>query len=143
VVPAVLNAFYSEAFQQVRSSGCIWQGTYQCSRPTRFRAYRMRIHLLRRRNWFLVTNPLFIERPQKKLAQADPKRYVDSSGLINMSIHCRCSRRVDMPGQWDFVPAYLRLRGRASLELTHGFCPTCHAYFYPNLLGEREGRGIA
>jgi len=131
VIPEVLSAVYSAAFQKVLREGVCWEKSYQCSSPRAFRMFRMRIHLLKPQSWFLVTNSLIRTRSHAKVAAPDPNTYVDSDGLITMCAHCRCSRRVDKPAQWDFVPKYLRLRGKASLHVSHGFCPLCCAYFYP------------
>jgi len=77
-----------------------------------------------------VTNPLIYESAHRNVARADSSLYLQPDGLITMCAHCRCSRRVDLPDQWDFVPDYFQLKGQASLIVSHGFCPICHAYFY-------------
>lgn len=130
-IPEVLRAVYSAAFQEVRSTGLVWEQSYECSSPTVFRMFRMRIQLLRPQNWFLVTNRLVFERSHPKVAEPDPNTYVDSDGLITICAHCRCSRRVDSPDQWDFVPEHLQLRGESAMKVSHGLCPICRAYFYP------------
>ena len=130
VVPDVLKKFYCDAFAQALKQG-VWEISYQCSSPDLFRKYRMRVHALTNRAWLMVTNPLVYESPHHKVATADSKLYVKPNGLVMMCAHCRCSQRVDLPDQWDFVPDYLRLKGQASLIVSHGFCPVCYAYFYP------------
>lgn len=129
VIPTALSKFYAETFQKVRTRQQVWEHSYECSSPDLFRKYRMRIHFLTRRNWFLVTNPLIFQRKHRNPARPDPKKYVSSTGLITMCAHCRCANRVDNPDQWDFVPEYLQFKGQDSLQLSHGFCPTCYAYF--------------
>lgn len=128
-IPGVLKTFYSDAFARARTLG-VWEVSYECSSPDRFRMYRMRVHALTDRNWLIVTNPLIYESPHRKVAAADSKLYVQSNGLITMCAHCRCSQRVDLKEQWDFVPDYLRLQKQTSLVVSHSFCPVCYAYFY-------------
>jgi hypothetical protein len=101
-----------------------------CSSPTVFRMFRMRIHLLKPQNWFVVTNVLTVERSHARMAAADPNAYVDTNGLVTTCAHCRCSRRVDSPDQWDFVPEYLQPRLESAVKVSHGLCPVCRAYFY-------------
>ncbi len=129
VIPDVLKAVYADAFQQVLSTGRVWEQPYECSSPTVFRMYRMRIHLLKPQDWLAVTNPLVVERSHPRTAPADPNTYVDGNGLVTMCAHCRCSRRVDNPDQWDFVPDYLQPK-LAAVKVSHGLCPVCRAYFY-------------
>jgi len=130
-IPDVLRAVYSAAFQEVLHTGLVWEQSYECSSPTVFRMFRMRIHLLRPQNWFLVTNTLVLERSHPKVAKPDPNTFVDSNGLITICAHCRCSMRVDRPDQWDFVPEHLQLRGVSAMKVSHALCPVCRVYFYP------------
>jgi len=130
-VPDVLMAVYSAAFQEVLGTGLVWEQSYECSSPTIFRIFRMRVHLLKPQNWFLVTNTLVLERSHMKVAEPDQKKYVDSDGLITTCAHCRCSRRVDNPDQWDFVPEHLQLGRESAMKVSHALCPVCRAYFYP------------
>jgi len=129
-IPDDLRAVYSDAFQHVLSTGRVWEKSYECSSPTVFRLFRMRIHLLKPQNWFVVTNALVVERSHARTAAADPNTYVDVNGLVTTCAHCRCSRRVDNPDQWDFVPEYLQPRLEAAVKVSHGLCPVCRAYFY-------------
>jgi len=131
-IPDVLHNYYREAFARAQGHA-VWEGSYECSSPELFRKYRMRIHALPTGSLFVITNPLIFERPHRNPTKPDATKYVQSDGLITMCVHCRCSRRVDVSEQWDFVPQYIRLKGDASLMVTHGFCPVCHAYFYPTV----------
>ena len=45
---------------------------YECSSPDLYRLFRMRIHLLRPENWYLVTNSLVIEEPHDRAAGPPP-----------------------------------------------------------------------
>jgi len=129
-IPEELRALYSDAFRQVFSTGRVWEQSYECSSPVVFRVFRMRIHLLKPQNWCIVTNPLVVERPHTRAALGDAKIYVNADGFLTMCAHCRCSRRQDDPGQWDFVPEYLQLTPASSPKVSHGLCPVCRAYFY-------------
>ncbi len=129
-IPDVLKPAYSDAFQHVLSSGLVWERSYECSSPTVFRIYRMRIHLLKPRDGFVVTNTLVVERPHAGTATADANKYVDPKGVLTVCAHCRCSKRVDNPDHWDFVPEYLKLKPESTPKLSHGLCPVCRAYFY-------------
>lgn len=129
-IPDVLKPAYSDAFRQVLSTGLVWEQSYECSSPTLFRVFRMRIHLLKPRHWFVVTNTLVVERPHGGTAMADANTYVDANGFVTVCAHCRCAKRVDNPDQWDFVPQYLQLRLESTPKVSHGLCPVCRAYFY-------------
>lgn len=129
-IPEVLRSAYADAFQQVLRTGKVWEQAYQCSSPSVFREFRMRIHPLKPQNWFVVTNPLSFERPHTKEARADTDTYVNANGFVTMCAHCRCAKRLDNPEQWDFVPEYLQLGLLSARKVSHGLCPICRAYFY-------------
>lgn len=129
-IPNVLKPAYSDAFRGVLGTGRVWEQSYECSSPTVFRIYRMRIHLLKPQDWFVVTNTLVVERPHTGTATADASTYVNTSGLVTVCAHCRCSKRLDNPDQWDFVPEYLKLALEFKPKVSHGLCPVCRAYFY-------------
>jgi PAS domain-containing protein len=130
VVPAVLAGVYTRAFETVSATGRVWSQVYHCSSPEVFRRFRMRIHPVRRLNWFLVSNALVVERPHQHGVSAVDETYF-SGGVVTMCAHCRLVRRVVAPDGWDFVPAYLRFTGRDTLKVSHGLCPICEAHFYP------------
>ncbi len=129
-IPDVLKPAYSDAFGEVLSTGQVWAQSYECSSPTLFRVFRMRIHLLKPRNWFVVTNTLVVESPHRETATADASAHVDANGFITICAHCRCTKRIEDPNQWDFVPQYLQLSLESIPKVSHGLCPVCRAYFY-------------
>jgi hypothetical protein len=131
-IPNVLRAVYSNAFREVVKSGRVWEKSYICASPDQFRKYRMMIYFLERRNWFLVTNSLVVEQSHRNTQSPNQYLYFNQ-GIITMCAHCRCSRRVDRPEEWDFVPEYLRLKGLDALNVSQGLCPICQAYYYPDL----------
>jgi len=131
-IPKVLKPVYMRAFKQVAKTGLIWEKTYKWSSPEHARRFRMKVYFLERRNWFLVTNSLLVERPHRNIHGTDSDTYF-SRGIITMCAHCRCSKRVDGSNRWDFVPEYVRLKGLQALKISHGLCSICQAHFYPHL----------
>lgn len=130
-IPKALGPLYRHAFRSASTSARIWTKVYECSSPLQFRKYRMRIYPVKRRHWFLVTNSLVVQREHKKLSAPNDDSYV-SRGIVTMCAHCRCSQRAETPERWDFVPEYLELNGPYALNVSHGLCPICQAYFYPD-----------
>jgi hypothetical protein len=130
-IPEVLRPAYSEAFADVQRTGNVWERSYECSSPDVFRVFRMRIHLLKPENWFLVTNSLVMERPHENAADWGAHTYFDGHGRVTICAHCRCSRRTDKPDLWDFVPEHLELGWGEPIKVSHGLCPVCRVYFYP------------
>ena len=60
------------------------------------------------------------------------RKYLPNKGWRQVTTgECsRCSRRVDSPDQWDFVPEYVQPRLGSAVKVSHGLCPVCRAYFY-------------
>jgi hypothetical protein len=56
--------------------------------------------------------------------------YLSPGGMITMCAHCRRTRRQDGSNEWDWVSRFLRETGR---KTSHGLCPRCTAYLYPDL----------
>ena len=131
-IPGVLSDVYTRAFKNAGATGRVWSKLYQCSSAEAFRRFRMRIHPVKSLGWFLVSNTLVVERPHRNGADAADTTYF-SGGVVTMCAHCRSVRRAVLPEVWDFVPAYLRFRGRDRLKVSHGLCPICAAHFYPGL----------
>ncbi len=130
IIPEVLRKAYADAFQRVLATGRVWEHAYECSSPALFREYRMRIHLLKPQNWYVITNPLSFERRHAGGSSADAQTYVNADGFVIMCAHCRCSKRLSKPEQWDFVPEYLQPSSVSGAKVSHGLCPICKAYFY-------------
>ena len=131
-IPNVLASAYAEAFASVEATGRVWTKAYECFSPDMLRRFQMRIHFLKSRRWFLVTNALIVERPHENVEPSAERVYFDR-GVITMCAHCRCVRQVGSHGGWDFVPYYLQLKGLDLLKISHGLCPICQAYFYPGV----------
>ena len=134
VIPDELRPLYANAFAHVRQTGEVWQCTYECSSPQKFRQFRMRIHWLIP-DLFLVTNTLAIEAAHANISNGNLDGYLSPGGAISMCSHCRCTRRIDAPEQWDFVPTHLELSPKVA-KISHGLCPICRTYFYPSTIPE-------
>ena len=132
LIPEVLRPFYSGAFREVMATGRVWEKSYECSSPTLFRRFRMRIHLVKPQDWFVVTNSLVVERSHTRVMfRPNPNEYMDANGFISVCAHCRCSRHINNADRWDFVPEYVEPALNYAARISHGLCPVCRAYFYP------------
>lgn len=129
-IPDVLRPFYSRIFNQVLTTGLVWQHVYECSSSQMFRKFRMRIHPFKS-EWILVTNALVVEAAHDQPAVADAV-YRNGDNLIVMCAHCRCSQRADIPNLWDFVPSHLDVNPHL-LGVSNGICPVCRSYFFSRI----------
>jgi hypothetical protein len=120
-IPDTVKAFYSDAFSYVLSRKEVWEGTYECNSATFFHMHRMRVRLLKPKNWFLVTNAL-----HSNSGGNDASAYA-TSGRVIICAQCRCARRVDNPNQWDFVPEYTHPRLNYAIVGSEELCPVCSA----------------
>jgi hypothetical protein len=127
-----LRPFYHEAFNKVTRTKAVWEWMYECSSPESLRKFLMRVHPIEPDGWFLVTNNLVLEREHLPGKPNSVKDYVNAHGLIQVCVHCRCSKRVTPPERWDSVGAHLKPERTG---VTHGLCPICREYFYPSLQG--------
>jgi hypothetical protein len=127
VIGRDLIPFYTAAFEKVARDSALWECAYECSSPQVFRKFRMQIHLLAP-SGYLVRNNLMVEHAHLPSALSGFPEYLSSDSLINLCMHCRCSRRVNLPSHWDFVPAHL---DRNLTNVSHSLCPVCLVYFYP------------
>ncbi len=127
-VPEQLKTYYADLFQRARATGRMQSHDYECSSAHKFCIYRMQVYPLQRGFGFLVVNSLRVEREHTRAAhKPDDATYRDKTGLICMCANCRRSRRIDDPGTWDWVPAYVRT---VREDVTHGVCPFCREYYY-------------
>jgi hypothetical protein len=136
-VPPELIQFYTAAFAGARDA--IVEFDYECSSPDLYRTFKMQILPTERPKGYTVINALNIEErmERKRPALALSSNYLTDAGIITVCSHCRRSRRVDAPGQWDWVPANLK---PAQRNVSHGLCPICHAYFYGHMLSPESQR---
>lgn len=132
VVAGPLEVFYETAFAQAKAKGQPWEHDYECSSPSAYRLFHMRVLPLAD-SYLLVENSLRFERPhgsERPVMPADSALYVSKDGILTMCAHCRRSRRIGTTSApvWDWVPAYLV---EPPGPVSHGLCRNCHAYFYP------------
>jgi hypothetical protein len=120
--PETVKAFHSNALSHVLSTREVWEVSYECSDPALFCMHRMRIQLLKPQNWFLVTNAL-----HANSGKHEANGYANS-GVVSICARCRCTRRVDNPNQWDFVPEYTEPRLNYAIIGREEMCPICSAY---------------
>jgi PAS domain-containing protein len=126
-----LKRFFQHAFAAVASSGNPFEFDYECSSADCFRLFRMHILPLKPGGGFLVVHSLRVEEPHARVSESpDQARYRGANGMVVVCAHCRRTRRAQEPGTWDWVPAHLEDR---SLPVSHGLCPVCRVYFYPDI----------
>lgn len=136
-VPPELIEFYIAAFASARYA--VVDFDYECSSPDLYRSFQMQILPIEEPEGYTVINALHVEEGMegRRPALVLGPEYLTSAGIITVCSHCRRSRRVDAPAQWDWVPANLK---PAQRNVSHGLCPICHAYFYGHMLSKLQDR---
>lgn len=126
-VPSELIEFYSAVF--AKAHDVVVEFDYECSSAELYRSFQMQILPVEQPTGFTVINALRVEETMegKRAALAVGPEYVTDAGIVTVCSHCRRTRRVDVSGQWDWVPANLKPTQR---NVSHGLCPICRAYFY-------------
>ncbi len=144
-----LNSSVAEAiceplrrYYALRYSACLkgmepWDHRYECSSPFAFRCFHMTAYPLGRREGLLVVNSLVVERPHDVAGvpahSADDHAYVDAHGDLHQCAHCRRVQRSDTPQFWDWIPQWVE---KSPAHASHGICPVCLDYYYPDLADE-------
>jgi hypothetical protein len=128
VIASDLHAFYRHGFSFVRSTQSEWSHVYDCSSPSVFRQFHMRV-LPAPSAGLLLINSLVVEEPAPALADFALQEYVDEFGFVKMCCHCRRTAN-PMQERWDWVPRFLN---RGSTKVSHGLCPLCWSYHYPDM----------
>ena len=131
-IPDVLVRFYQGKYSEALRSGR-WVGfDYECSTPDVFRLFHMGLRSIEQSGLLVVNSRL----PEQRAPLVSPNEasadvaYLSPDGMITMCAHCRRTRRLDDANTWDWVPRFLRDTGR---KVSHGLCPRCTAYLYPDL----------
>ncbi|MDZ4693805.1 MAG: hypothetical protein SGI86_01565 [Deltaproteobacteria bacterium] len=126
--PAPLRLAYQRLFDRARTDHVVVEHEYECSSPTSFRWFRMRVHPCDS-GAFLVVNILLRTsdhvRPSMSAIDAI---YRNGEGLIAQCSHCRCVRRNGPPASWDWVPDYVETPPSG---ISHSICGVCFDYHYP------------
>lgn len=121
-----LRAFYAAGFDHACRSGERWEQDYECSSDQVFRTFRMVAYPFG--DWLLVTHVLVVEHAHDREAFAPGEAY-ERDGVIMMCSHCRLVRHTTAP-RWDWVPD---LVANMPSNVSHGLCPSCTRYYYPDL----------
>jgi hypothetical protein len=133
-IPDPLRPLYQQGWSTARS-GQLWHHNYDCSSPSEYRRFRMQIFPLEGGKGMLVVNTLIeslaISQGPYPPQKADPDSYI-SRGILLQCCHCRRFRvRPGLPGDpWRWVGEWL---SEAPAPISHGLCPTCMAYHYPDM----------
>lgn len=105
---------------------------YECSTASLFRQFHMQVYALPRNRGWLILNSLILERPHDRASHPvhppDSERYRDAQGMIRQCSHCRRIHDPSDAARWNWVPAWVQ---RAPANTSHGLCPVCDRYYYP------------
>jgi hypothetical protein len=127
-VPDFLRKFYEHAYHGVLCTQKPWEHDYECSSPTKYRLFHMRVLPLNRSH-LLIENSLLVERAHRRKSPVKvDEEYINRHGWIIMCAHCRRTEHLDLEGkrQWRWVPSYLVT---PPAPVSHGMCPTCISYY--------------
>jgi hypothetical protein len=137
-IPEVLVRFYRDKYSEALRADR-WIGfDYECSTPEVFRLYHMGLRSIETSGLLVVNSHLAQHRsPSSPSPEASvDSAYISPGGSITMCAHCRRTQRLHAIDAWDWVPRFLRETGR---KVSHGLCPRCTAYLYPDPGPEGSG----
>jgi hypothetical protein len=129
-----VRGVYRALFERVRDSQAPEDHTYQCSSPSAYREFRLRVLPLEQRHLLLVHH-LVVDRPHHWEAHAGGPQYIAADGFIHQCCHCRRTRRPHAPQTWDWVPQYL---DRTLDNVSHGLCTDCFRHYHPMAAARRD-----
>ena len=124
------RAYYKKVFEDLSAHSRPWGRLYECSSPSHYRQFQMRVLPLMEQGGLMVINSIQIERPHDGIScAAIEERFRNPNGMIVMCPGCRRTRRAfsDQPA-WDWVPGFLE---RVPRDVSHWFCPLCSKQYYP------------
>lgn len=134
VIAAPLRPFYEKLFSLAPDADSALQPVshvYECSSPTTFRQFAMKVYALANGKGFVVINTLVDSRPHDNRTRVpqlpDRSLYETSDGMIVQCAHCRLVRRADQ-SRWDWVPAWIE---QVPSDTSHGVCEVCLEYYFP------------
>ncbi|MEP6643557.1 MAG: hypothetical protein ABJA69_03610 [Acidobacteriaceae bacterium] len=117
-----LQPAYVSAFASARVLGRC-ELRFECSSPSHYRHFRMRIRLLRQ--GYAVMNSLEVERPHdSETLQPDYSHF--ERGAITLCAGCRRTKNRYTPDRWDWVPYFLN---DGFVSVAHRLCPACSVYY--------------
>jgi hypothetical protein len=135
-VPKFLREFYHYEYRRVLSTQTPWEHDYECSSPSKYRAFHMRVLPLSRSH-LLIENSLVIERlHRRKPHPTADTRYINRFGWVVMCAHCRRTEHFNAEGEreWHWVPAYLV---NTPAPVSHGICSACVSYYFKLILNNK------
>ncbi len=125
--PGDVRVWLERATAAVLAQNVVFEENYDCSSPTRARAFRMRIFPVPRIG-LLFEHTLSRERAHgRRMGSPNEDPYRTKFGVILTCSNCRRFRRRRLDA-WDWIPAWLDSPPSA---VSHGLCPVCAAYYYP------------
>ncbi len=134
VIAEPLRPFYAQLFSSAPDAGSASRPVshvYECSSPTVFRQFAMKVYGLAKGAGFVVINTLVTSRPHDTTVRVpqlpDHSRYTSPQGVIVQCAHCRLIRRADQSG-WDWVPTWIE---QVPSGTSHGVCEVCLEYYFP------------
>ncbi len=126
-----ITEFYLQNFNRIIATGEIWHHEYECSSINEFRVYRQTTYPLKDGEILIVINKLVVGVPMastgRKNNDADPKRYIQSTGFITQCSNCRHIQRADLSEIWDWVPTWAE---KIPEGTSHSICPICFDYYW-------------
>lgn len=126
-IPDDLQPFYRMLLEASRQGHVATTFLYECSSQAIFRQFHMQAWPVDER--LVISNSLAVEQAHTREASRGMDRvYRNEHGVAVMCCHCRRTRRLLQPGDWDWVPDYLH---KLTPKISHSLCPLCRAYFYP------------
>lgn len=124
-----LRDHYRSVFANALATGEAFAQVYECSSPTEFRLFHMRLMPIKR-DGFLVEHSLALRALHDRDAvEATEAEYQDDDGFL---VQCSNCRRMKHPKSrsWDWVPSLLA--GSTRL-VSHGICASCMGFYWGDL----------
>ena len=129
-IPAVLSDFFNEGFLRCQTTGHPWAHDYDCSSPEVFRLMHQTVYPLKQELGFLVVNSLLVEKPiEDSPGTLILDDYIDNNGIIHQCAKCRKVQNLQSESRWDMITFLI---ASPPPNISHGLCPVCLDYYYPN-----------
>lgn len=125
-----LRPFLRAGFARVLQRGEPWAHVYECSSPTEYRRFNMRVELAPVQLGLIVVHSCVVALPAPEAVsgfEGQAADYTDARGLIVQCSACGRWRRGREPQRWDWV---MGLGGLKVSNLSHGICATCEFQCY-------------
>lgn len=129
-----VRSVYAALFDRVRDTSEPQDHLYQCSSPTTYREFNLRVLPLEARH-LLLLHHCVVERPHHWASHDAGPLYEDADSIVTQCCHCRRTRRATDSATWDWVPDYL---DRSLPNVSHGLCPSCFRHYFPKAAALRD-----